>query len=234
MAYNAEYHPPLIATFYGLLLVALYVKPSPYRKLLFLPISCAALVRMLMVQTDDIFDTFFAPQTMALGILQASDFILLTDVQREFRLKTQKQPANTLAPWKRLKWAFTLLFSPRGVGWTHEPHSLPKGPKGLTRAQFCLYQIGRSLWLVFLLDISRLHDFLDPKQLHLGPLTYVLQSGWPYVVLISWGLYQYAFIELYYTLLSIVAVGAGTSNPNLWPPLFGNYKAAYTLGNFWG
>jgi hypothetical protein len=43
-----------------------------------------------------------------------------------------------------------------------------------------------------------------------------------------------AVVQMLYSLVAALAVGAGLWEPKSWPPMFGKFSDAYTLRRFWG
>ena len=220
---------------HGIWLIALFTRPSPYRWRFFIPICGITLLRILWFRTNNRFHEFFTAQQLGLNLIQVSEHVLITDVQKELRMKGQNQPAYNLAPLPRLKWAFTLMYNPRGIGWTHEIAAvLPQGPQGMTRLQFISRQVIRLLWCLLIVDITRMHDFWNPYSLQPSLFASVLQWLWPYWIMWSWGIFHFAGQNLNHIVVSIFALALRLSDPEAWPPMFGSFKDAYTLGRFWG
>jgi len=226
---------PLNNLFHILLLLALFSKPSHYRKLFFIPILAVAFFRIFYIHTGDIFEDFFTTQAIAIGITQASDYIFLTDVQRELRMKDQTLPAYELSSWQRLRWAFILLCSSRGVGWNHEPRGVvPARPKGLSKLQFIRRQVIRIIWFLFLFDLGRMHDFWNPTTVPSGTFPEIIEQNWLQVSLFSWALITYAGLSGVHALMSVIVTCLGLSKQENWPPLFGSILDAYTIQRLWG
>ena len=126
-------------------LAALITKPSPYRRLFIVPII---LVVASFFQSASQNRSFleYACSDFVVGLLfTASDYILLTDVQRELFVEGQKEPAFRLSLFERIKWAAPLLINPRCIGWSHEPtYALPpRLPPSVTRWKFIFQELGR-------------------------------------------------------------------------------------------
>ncbi|KAF8205964.1 hypothetical protein K438DRAFT_1963744 [Mycena galopus ATCC 62051] len=98
----------------------------PHRRLFFVSILFLTWRLLYDGETGYLTSTFWF-----ICLIMASDYILLTDIQRDLRQvpdpvdtrspritfpSTEKAPLGT-----RFKWALQLFFSPRGVGWAHEP-----------------------------------------------------------------------------------------------------------------
>jgi hypothetical protein len=220
-----------------LLSIALAVRPSPYRKLWFLPILCL-----------NIWLLFYVPNTgepplssNGLGaaifgfLLAASDFILLTDVQKELRLQNDKRdiPASPLST--RIVWAFSLITSQRGVGWAHEPTGrIPARPK-TSRWTFV---VSRLFWGAYYCMLSDLLRIL--VQWHFA----VVRRGTADVGALGSLLDRMTFLTtlaeiqvgmtIPHIFMSAVSVALGLTEPREWPAIFGSWSEAYTIGRFWG
>lgn len=220
-----------------LLFIALAVRPSPYRKLWFLPILCL-----------NFWLLFYVPSTgepplksNALGcaifgcVLVASDFILLTDVQKELRLQNDKRdiPASPLSA--RMVWAFSLMTSQRAVGWAHEPTGrIPAKPK-TSRWTFIVSRLLLGALYCMLSDLLRIL-----VQWHFA----VVRRGTTDVGALGSLLDRMSFLTslaeiqvgmtMPYSFMSAVSVALGLTEPRDWPALFGSWSEAYTIGRFWG
>ena len=220
-----------------LLFIALAVRPSPYRKLWFLPILCLNIWLLFYVpNTGEPPLTSNALGTAIFGcLLSASDFILLTDVQKELRLQNDKRniPASSLSA--RMVWAIKLMTSQRAVGWAHEPTGrIPAKPK-TSRWTFvvsrlflgaCYYMLSDLLRILVqwhfavvrrgTTDVGALGSLLD-RMTHLTALAEI-QLG----------------LIMPYSFMSAVSVALGLTEPKEWPAMFGSWSEAYTIGRFWG
>ncbi|KAF8626962.1 hypothetical protein AX15_004616 [Amanita polypyramis BW_CC] len=238
-------HSPLVwdvllfATLFGLHFLALFVKPSPYRPLIFLPIS--AIVTYLMHSTnrgDSSPQRASTIASVALPILfSASDSILLTDVQKKLRRKGQKYPADRMEWRARLRWAFSLLSSPRGVGWEHESsHAILPLPPSVraSRWAFVKAQALRLVAYAALLDILRWHDRWNPCYAKNGPSITAFGWTWRCFSMFSWPIQTYIQIDRLYWALASISVLLGLSTPGEWPLFFGDLFDAYTVQRFWG
>jgi len=212
-----------------ILTLGIAVRPSPYRWLLW-----------VLIATINGY-CYFSPlskdpirQPAATSLCIASDYILLTDVQRELRQIGQREPISNFGIWIRFRWAVQLMCSPRGIGWTHEPKSvIPPYPK-LTRVEFLR---SRFISLVMALVGSAIASILIST--HPGFSKHAPPS---YEQPLSWRFYATALFfsriklnaELYYFTVALLFVGTGISEPSSWPDLFGSLADAYTVRRWWG
>ncbi|KAF7360704.1 MBOAT-2 domain-containing protein [Mycena venus] len=115
----------------SLILLSVVVRPSPHRRLFFVPILL--LTAYVFGCTTGTFNgDYYLGATWFPWFFFASDYILLTDVQRTLRQVPLKHASTTRAGevevpiekaplWRRLRWGISLLMTPRGVSWVHEP-----------------------------------------------------------------------------------------------------------------
>ncbi|KAJ7107494.1 hypothetical protein C8R44DRAFT_885489 [Mycena epipterygia] len=113
---------------------------DPYRRLFFAPILLFTYFVVLHTSSGVPSADYGLRLVWLLYFLFASDYILLTDVQRTLhpvpsppRLFKDSTVDNTVlitsprikekSLWQRLKWALDLFTSPRGVKWAHEPRN---------------------------------------------------------------------------------------------------------------
>ncbi|KAK2461012.1 hypothetical protein APHAL10511_006953 [Amanita phalloides] len=220
----------MFVALFGLHLLALFVKPTPYRSLIFLPIC--AIVTYLMLSTNKGDSTPLRGSSIAsvaLPILfSASDFIFLTDVQRQLRRKGQTVPAEKLE-WKaRLCWAFALFSSPRGIGWEHEPrHVIRPLPASVcaSRWSFVKAQMLRLVVYAALLDILRWHDCWNPCYAKDGPSITAFGWMWRGFSMFSWSIQTYIQIDrLYWVLGSLSVLCAEVLGPHVAPAVTGGAR----------
>ncbi|KAK7024729.1 MBOAT-2 domain-containing protein [Favolaschia claudopus] len=228
-------------------LAALTVKPSPYRFLLFIPIPPLAFYTLLSTTGQ-----FMADYTLGLAWLVyfwfASDYILLTDVQRSLHHlppsvkrapgDAKPQPIESASLWRRFKWGLTLFISVRGVSWAHAPAPgiiPPPPPPGTSRTRFLVRRLGM-FFIVFLIHDacnmhvranSMFHSYYEPGWRGDG-------WAWRAAVVVTWGLSSATMMEMLCTLSSIVSVVLRFSEPEEWPALFGSPSDAYTVRRLWG
>ena len=222
----------LIAT--CLTFLSLVIRPSPYRWMFF-PLIVGFIYYFFTIIIEQGQSVNASEGTILLQtVLNASYLILLTDVQRELRLVGQRESISTSGFLARLKWGFQLLCSPRGVGWTHEPRSVIPPHSTLSRFQFVLSRIG---WLIASLLIN------DGVIIFVRQNPFLVKGAPPFATqplqLRLWSTILFATsmsirMQIIHFVLSIMFVGSGLSDPDLWPRLFGNLNDAYTIRRFWG
>ncbi|KAJ7240390.1 membrane bound O-acyl transferase family-domain-containing protein [Mycena haematopus] len=223
----------------GLLISALTIPPSPYRRLIFLPILFLTWRLLHDGQAGYLTSTFWFAY-----LLVASDYILLTDVQRELRQVPDavdtRSPSITIkdiekAPVQmRLKWALQLFFNPRGVGWAHEPRFVfaSRAPPNTPRMNFIVRQLACLCWYLLLFDLANLHARWNPAfHLRVG----MVSAGWKWRVVgtLGWAIACYSGMLIAHCSASIICVGLCVSRPQDWPPLFGTLMDATSVRTFW-
>ena len=103
--------PILFSLLYVIQIAGVAAKPSPYRWMFFPPIAVIATFLLF----------HFNVEAVTVLLLSASDFLVLTDVQRELRLIGQPKSISDASLSDRLIWAIKLVTELRGIGWAHEP-----------------------------------------------------------------------------------------------------------------
>lgn len=229
-----SYFRPLFALSQCLLLVGLVAKPSSYRWLLWLPIAIINCYCLSLTPGHDPAGNEGLHSTVIIYIFHASDYILITDVQRELRLTDQREPISNAGLLQRLKWGLHLLANHRGVGWTHEPKSVLPSHPNLTRGQFLASRLLRLAAIVLTSDVAHIMVRANPFLAKTAPP--FVQQPWPWRF---WSIFliavtQWCGLSIMHTFCSIVFVGSGLSTPDLWPNTFGKWGDAYTIRRFWG
>ncbi|KAF8909522.1 hypothetical protein CPB85DRAFT_1253557 [Mucidula mucida] len=213
---------------------SLVVKPSFPRWIFFL--GTLSMTYLYTTTSGNMgFDVAIAPCGIWF-LLTASDMILLSEPQREFRWVRQKQTDIEKAPFSsRLKWGLRLLSSMRGVGWNFEPKIFrPRAARGTSRMSFLAKHVGAFfLWLVAR-DIATLYIGQSPAFTKEGiPLTdrpwyWRLPDTFFNVMAIECG------VVLVHSLVCLVSVALHLSRPEDWTHSFGNWGDAYTIRRLWG
>ncbi|PFH47757.1 hypothetical protein AMATHDRAFT_151394 [Amanita thiersii Skay4041] len=215
--------------------VALVVKPSPYRGLLFLPVAIF-MYKVLMSSWHYSSPIGYTYACASLGqLFAACDYILLTDVQRELTFRKQTKPAYQLPLRQRIEWAANLAASVRGIGWNHEPrHALPSSKPKTARSEFIAQQLQGLAWHLMAYEISTAYTRGNPSFLKNG--CSLAAHGFLRCVINITALAAAAVvhIDLPHRLLSIFSVATGLSDPEDCKPLFGSFFDAYSLTNIWG
>ena len=134
---------------------------------------------------------------------------------------------------ERLMWAISLLATPRGIGWAHEPTAhLPPRPMA-SRKKFIASQFFWILFYSILWNITIIHTQENPCFRTGGPSFAAFgwwwrTTGWVYVVSL------YCTMSGVYVIGSILSVATGLYEPRDWPHLFGSPFDAYTVRKCWG
>ncbi|KAJ7645152.1 hypothetical protein DFH06DRAFT_1136616 [Mycena polygramma] len=225
--------------------VSLVVKPTPYRELLFLPIL--PLTAYVLLSTTGTFNgDYYLGLRWLTMFWTASDYMVFTDVQRTLHQVPLKAaaaapavdegPIENASLWWCTRWAFSLLNSPRGVGWVHEPTSaLPAHPPaGTPHATFVAQRLWKAMQFFILHDACNLHVCWNAMYPPDGPAWTADGWIWRGVVTAGWGLSAYSALMLGTSLLSAGSVACGLSDPEEWPPLFGGPREAWTIRRFGG
>ncbi|KAJ7712524.1 membrane bound O-acyl transferase family-domain-containing protein [Mycena metata] len=216
------FNPALWVVLFVLYVLPLAVKPSPYRRLFFLPIIPLT-VYALLCTTGTFRGDYSIGNVWLSYCCFASDYILITDVQRELRqvrVKPDSVPIENASLLRRLRWALDLFTSPRGVGWAHEPTNVlpPHPPPGTGRARFVAHRLLKTLQYWVVLHLCNLHMSTNNMFRVDGPDWTAVGWGWRVGAL--WP--------------GAVSVACGLSNPEDWPPLFASPLEAWTIRRFWG
>jgi len=210
-------------------------RPSPFRWLYFLPFGgiCIYLV-MFTTLKNTVHDYGMGCYIFTL-LFAASDYILITDVQKELRLKDQTQPIYTKSFLERLKWSMALLNGPRGVGWNFEPSGyLPRSPvPSMSRKAFIARKLLEISLNVILYDLTGFLNRVNPCFAHHGPPVSESAFVWR-LALLSYAFAAYLTISTLHCGYSVLSVGVGATEPKEWPSIAGHLKDAYTVRNYWG
>ena len=218
--------PVLFFLLYVIQITGIAAKPSPYRWVFFLPIAAIATFLLFRVNAEPV----------AILLFSASDYLLLTDVQRELRLIGQPKSISDAPLSDRLIWGVKLITANRGIGWTHEPTTalLPR-PTNLTRGQFIISRLKRLVLHALLLDVGQMIIRRNPSRFHKTAPPMAEQGVlWCSYSMLTFVLNAAPMLTILANLLpSLVLVTAGLSEPSEWPHLFGSWSDAYTIHNVW-
>lgn len=199
----------------------------------FIPIFILFIYSALLCASDNKISDMMFIQAFAALVFTASDYILLRNRQPELIKIGQKKPTSKMTFTERLVWAASLLATPRGIGWAHEPTDrIPPRPTS-PRAKFIASQF---LWVVFyftLFDITLILIRENPCFGTGGPSLAAFgwwwrMTSWLYIVVVYW------FLSVLYAAVSIVSVTTGMYKPRDCPHVFGSPLNAYTLRKCWG
>jgi hypothetical protein len=162
-----------------------------------------------------------------------SDYILLRNRQPELRKIGQKKTTSEMTFTERFVWAASLLATPRGIGWAHEPIAyLPPRPT-TSRGKFIASQLRWIIFYSILFDITRIHNQENPCFRTGGPS--LAACGWRWRTTVwMYVISGYCIMSRAYAIGSIVSVAPGFYEPRDWPHLFGSPLDAYTVRKCWG
>lgn len=228
-----------LALYLSLFLSALITPPSPHRRLFFVPI--------LFLTWRLLYDGeagYLTSMLWFICLIMASDYILVTDVQRELYQvpdsidtrspgmtirKVEKAPVNI-----RVQWALQLFFNPRGVGWAHErPSAFSwRAPPNTSRPKFIVRQLGCLCVSLLLFDLANLQARWNPAYAaRMG----MVSAGWRWrlVGTVWWAIGSGSGMLLYHYTASMVCLALCVSRPQDWPPLFGNLVDVTSVRTFW-
>ncbi|KAJ7100945.1 membrane bound O-acyl transferase family-domain-containing protein [Mycena belliarum] len=225
-----------LALYLALICTPLVIRPSPHRRWFFVPLLLLTWRLLHDAEAEYITSMFWV-----IHLLIASDYILLTDVQRELS-QQDAMHARSRSPHKiedaalakRIKWGLTLFFNPRGVGWAHEPHfALPARPAANTsRMHFFACQLARLAGAILLFDLGNLHVRWNPAfRLRAGLAGAGL--SWRIIGTVGWVCSASSGILLAHITASLICVALGVSRPQDWPPLFGGWRDVSSVRRFW-
>jgi len=134
---------------------------------------------------------------------------------------------------ERLMWSASLLATPRGIGWAHEPtDQIPPRPTA-SRGKFIVSQF---LWIIFyfiLWDVALIPVRENPCFKMGGP-SLAAFGWWRRTVVWSFILALYCTLSGTNAILSIIFVASGLYEPRDCPHIFGSPLNAYTLRKCWG
>ena len=217
--------PVLFPLLYIIQIAGIAAKPSSHRWMFFPPIAVIATFLLFR----------FNVEAVTVLLLSASDFLLLTDVQRELRLIGQPKSISDAPLSDRLIWAVKLVTELRGIGWAHEPTAaLPPRPITLTRGQFI---VSRVKWLVLyalLFDVGQMLARHNPSFQETAPPFAEQGLLWRCYTMFIFFITSTPLLIIGLNLIpSLIFVTAGFSQPSEWPHLFGSLFEAYTIHNFW-
>ena len=218
--------PVLFPLLYVIQIAGIAAKSSPYRWMFFPPV--AVIATFLLFRSNSV-------EANSILLLVASDFLLLTDVQRELRLIRQPKSISDASLSDRLIWAVKLVATPRGIGWAHEPTAvLPPRPTSLTRGQFIISQVKRLVFCALLLDVGQMIMRNNPSFHKTAPPMAEQGLPWCSYAMLTFLIHSMSIMTIVYNLIpSLILVTAGLSEPSEWPHAFGSWSDAYTVHNFW-
>ncbi|KAJ6614594.1 membrane bound O-acyl transferase family-domain-containing protein, partial [Mycena sp. CBHHK59/15] len=222
-----------------LCVLALAVKPSPYRRLFFIPLLLMS-PYMLSLDVGHVTANYMIGTVWFTYLFAASDWILLTDVQRELHmvkpLQRADEPIEKASLSRRISWGMKLWSSTRGIGWAHEPrHALPPRPSPSTpRSTFVLSQILWAVVLAVLLEAVNFFNMPNPALYPGGPSLAAYGWVWRYEAVWAWGMPMYLLGVVQHHFAATLSVATGSSDPEDWPPFCGSITHSWSVRNFWG
>jgi len=237
MEERKPFSPVLLSFMYLVILLSLVIQPTRYRPVLFLPVFAIAYYLLFYTTTGDALTDLSVGSSISPNVAAAFIFIVLTEPQTQFFQVGQKVPsASFSSPWERIKWALDLLFSPRGIGWTHEPSRLPLSPfpANTSRVKFIGYQIFTAVKYLLMWDICAIYSRNTPALMMGGPPLSDQPLLWKLFNMWAWFIPATAALAINHGLLWAVMVGLGFwTDIAQWKPLFGSWKEAYTVRRLW-
>ncbi|KAJ7265401.1 membrane bound O-acyl transferase family-domain-containing protein [Mycena haematopus] len=220
-------------------ILALVVKPSSYRRLLFLPLLFMTPYFMSLSTGHPTLDYCFGSAWFPY-LFAASDYILLTDVQRQLRIvkpvQRADEPIENAPLSRRIAWGINLFTSTRGLGWAHEPrHANPPRPSpSAPHGAFVRSQVFQAVMFAVLCEIFNLFNINNPALYAGGPSLAASGWLWRYQVVWAWSVPMAAVSMCNHALSAAFSVGTGASGPEDWPPFMGSITLAWSVRNFWG
>ena len=229
-------NPIFVPLFQLILLLALVHggrRNARYNWIFFIPISILCIYSVFLCVPSGAFKDYGDIISILNVTLSASDYILLRNRQPELRKIGQKKATSDMTFKERLKWGASLLATPRGIGWPHEPTAQISPRPTASRKKFIASQF---LWIVFysiLSDIAFIPIRENPCFKIGGPS--LATFGW-WRRTVAWAaIYTiYSPISILYAICSIIFVATGVYEPRDWPHFFGSPLNAYTLRKCWG
>ncbi|KAG7447221.1 uncharacterized protein BT62DRAFT_948166, partial [Guyanagaster necrorhizus] len=217
-----------------ILVISLAIPPTPYRRLLFLPIFVIAYYLVYHTTTGDILSDLSIGATVPPLVASALDYILLTEPQMELFQTGQIIPQAAFPDLQsRLKWSLCLLTSQRGIGWAHEAPNLPASPytAATSRWRFVLDRIVQSaVWLI-LWDAAAMYTRYRPSFYISGSEETTFLGKCAFVW--GWGVPAIAALTINHALLSAAMVAIDKWDVQTWRPFYGSWSEAYTVRRFW-
>ena len=219
-----------------LLLLALVHGGGPnarYNWIFFIPISILSIYSLFFCAPGHTTNYAVAVGSLLHMAPIASDFILLRNHQPELRKIGQKKPTSEMTFKERLMWSASLLATPRGIGWAHEPtDQIPPRPTA-SRGKFIASQF---LWIIFyfiLWDVALIPVRGNPC-FKIGGPSLTAFGWWRRTVVWSHILTLYCAISGTNATTSIIFVAGGLYEPRDCPHIIGSPLNAYTVRKCWG
>ena len=169
-------------------------------------------------------------------LMVAADYIVI-DVQRGIYPKDppprMKGAGVDIPLMKRFYRALSLYTSPRGIGWSFEPQTLPK-PSTKPRLAFVSSRIARAFASTLIGTFASVMVNSNPALS--GNTLSMRDMGWFYHTtgVFAFALNAVAQIDTVHCVLAAFCVGVGITGPQEWLDLFGSPFDAYSVQRFWG
>ncbi|KAJ9138163.1 hypothetical protein NKR23_g8642 [Pleurostoma richardsiae] len=174
-------------------------------------------------------------------VLCAVERLLLHVPERDFRrVDDTKEPRAQVPPelsWAKLRWSAALLATPRAVGWNF-------GSRGLNARREAMKRSGISRGRFIAARI--LYAFLAYLAFDAAVVaarTAVVPTGWSwdrstiteimYIELLM-GVTIYSAMRTQFETIAAISMSLRLSQPEDWPPVFGDITECYTVANVWG
>ncbi|KAF8909539.1 membrane bound O-acyl transferase family-domain-containing protein [Mucidula mucida] len=170
-------------------------------------------------------------------ILTASDLILLSNPQHDFRWIRQREvPIESASFGARVKWSLRLISSLRRVGWDHEPQNVlrPRPVPGTSRTLFLVRQSFKMLWWILVMDGTTLCIRQSPAFKKDGMSFTARPWYWGVTDMFFGALTIESSMIVTHGMVCLVSVALHLSRPEDWAPAFGYWGEAYTIRRFWG
>jgi hypothetical protein len=231
-----------------LVIVALMVPSTFPRRVAFSAVIVVVHVYLIAYTTmGSHLDDYGIGTVLGAQLMFAISKVLLVDAEKELRPLRQNVETNKLGLWERFKWAVTLYFNVRGIGWNFQIGGIQRPTKPSTRWRFVGARLLRVFWCYLLIDATYsayrvlLPPFMEEeyrrqRQTIEGAslsYDYVQHQIKKHLFAMTWSIFPYAGLQMQQALGSIAAVGLGYSTPQDWPEAFGSFAQGYTVRRFW-
>ncbi|KAF8998392.1 membrane bound O-acyl transferase family-domain-containing protein [Cyathus striatus] len=207
----------------SLILILSLILPSSIlstttRRWLFLPIFLISSHLIFQTTTGDVMADLGLGPHLACEWAMCLDYIVLCDPRKTFKLKKEEKEKDkrdrrdTL--WSRI--------NPRGIGWTHEPPS-----------HFIIAKIGEAILCASLEAGTYILNAYNPALTN--PSSSMLEHAFRHraFAVLLYACNTYARLNIIFSVVSVLFVGLGLSQPDEWPQMFGSIWESWSVGRFW-
>ncbi|RDW80058.1 hypothetical protein BP6252_04696 [Coleophoma cylindrospora] len=135
--------------------------------------------------------------------------------------------------YQRWKWALPLVLSVREIGYSSQAKNIPTTvPRGYPIWKYCTIQAFKALWYFLLYDICE----TSVQHIVRAGFSTILSQAPERQLYLAWlaAFKEYFQIAMQYFAASSLTTALRIYDPQDWPPMFGQWKDAYTVRNFWG